>query len=634
METVAPVPESSTIPPSSTPPTPLPSSSSPPPWKPDLVHRILDIGHGGPKVPALVGYYLHKIIYSLMIVHSGVVFAGVLTYEALEVAGCLPDSNDDDGAKCKAQKNDDDTLHCKNLWGLIKPDSLLTVIATGAAIVLAISSIFMGTVMDITKYRRQIGIIGTVICILSITLCLAIINPNETTIAICSLGLFLLFIFKDLHFLVIESYVPEISQISSELSHAISVASAWLYGGEVIHIILWIIVGFFVTGSLYGFIVTIGTVILMCLYTPFSYYRLPNVPAVLTLPPNTSLYSYTLTYQYQLFLEIHSNFPDLGIVLAANMLYDPALNALFIAAIQVLVSKFHFTSSQIPIILGVGIICATIGAYLCKYSIYLDPICCVHSSLAATAAAANATSKTSPAPPPPPHGRSSPSEQIHLPSELSPEVHCEGEHGDEDPEANGNSNGAFEKGFSIVELSGMGSPGFEPLALPPSTLSLQSQSSLTMPSSSTRYLVANRLKHNIMFGLLSVIVITLCGTFLMKPCDLTLACGFGALWGISLAYCWTSGNLLRATLIPGGKEGQFAGLLVSTGNLLSWLPLLIFSIANEVWTIEGAMVTLTGFFLLGIIILSFCVTDRGVTAALNTLSNRRWVPTHSNHHLH
>jgi MFS-type transporter involved in bile tolerance (Atg22 family) len=587
-------------------------------WKPDLMHRLLDIGQGGPKVPALVGYYLHKIIYSLMIVHSGVVFAGVLTYEALDVAGCLPESSDDDGAKCKTHKNDDDTLHCKSLWGLIKPDSLLTVIATAAAIVLAISSIFMGTLMDITKYRRQLGIMATVVCILSITLCLSIITPNETTIAICSLGLFLLYIFKDFHFLVIESYVPEISQISSELSHAISVASAWLYGGEVIHIIVWVIVGFFVTGSLYGFIVTLGTIILMSLYTPFSYYRLPNVPAVLTLPPDTSLYSYTLTYQYQLFLEIYANFPDLGIVLAANMLYDPALNALFIAAIQILVSKFHFTSSQIPIILGVAIVCATIGAYLCKYSFYLDPLCCVHSPAADAASAATSSVVLGALAPasPHPHSSSQPS-----PKMVEAEKVVRSEEKDLEKQESA--------GFSLVELSGMGVPGYEPLAPPPSTLSLQAQSSLTMPSSSSRYLVANRLKHNIMFGLLAVIIITLSGTFLMKPCDLTLACGFGALWGISLAYCWTSGNLLRATLIPGGKEGQLAGLLVSTGSVLSWLPLLIFSVANEVWTIEGAMITLTGFFALGIFILSFCITDRGVTAALNTLSQRRWVPSHT-----
>lgn len=589
------------------------------------MHRILDIGQGGPKVPALVGYYLHKIVYALMIVHSGVVFAGVLTYEALDVAGCLPDNED---GTCKEPDDaDDDTAagRCKSLWGLIKPDSLLTVIATGAAIVLAISSIFMGTLMDITKYRRQIGIIGTVLCILSITLCLAIITPNETTIAICSFGLFILYIFKEVHFLVMESYVPEISQKASELSHAISVASAWLYGGEVIHIILWVIVGFFVTGSSYGFVVTLGTILLMSFYTPFSYYRLPNVPAVLTLPPDTSLYSYTITYQYQLFLEIRSKFPDLGIVLAANMLYDPALSALFIAAIQILVSKYHFTSSQIPIILGVAIMCATIGAFICKYSFYLDPICCVHSNLAPS-------SKTPLDPDFMVVADPAPSGEM-CPCDSTPEMTEPCCDDDEDVEANGPNN-TFEKGLSIVELSGMGSPGFELLAPPPSTLSLQSQSSLTMPSSSTRYLVANRLKHNIMFGLLAVIIITLCGTFFMKPCDLGLACGFGALWGVSLAYCWTSGNLLRATLTPGGKEGQFAGLLVSTGNILSWLPLLIFSIANEVWTIEGAMVTLTGFFLLGIIILSFCVTDRGVTAALSTLSNRRWVPKHTNHHSH
>jgi MFS family permease len=580
-----------------------PSRASPSsPWKPDLLHRLLDIGRGGPEVPALVGYYVHKIIFSLIIVHSGVVFAGVLTYEALDVAGCLPKNEDDDGGdSCSSSSgDDDDTIQCKKLWGLIKADSLLTVIATGAAIVLAISSIFMGTLMDITNHRRLIGIIATSICIASISLCMAIISPSESTIAICSVGLFILFVFKDLHFLVIESYVPEISNISSELSHAISVASAWLYGGEVLHIILWVIIGFFITGPVYGFVVTIGTVLLMSLYTPLSYHRLPSVPAARTLPPGVTLFSYALTTQYQLFAEIYSDFPDLGIVIAANMIYDPALGALFIAAIQVLVSKYHFTSSEIPIILGVGIICATVGAFLCKYSSCLDVPCCVHSTIAASASASVSAAPPSPIRSPPP-----PTTSQGNSSSLNAQR-------DDDEEI------CLESGQNLAELTALGLPALEPLAM-------QSQSSLTMPLSSSRYLLANRLKHNIMGGLCAVIVITLCGTFFLKPCDLPLACGFGALWGIALAYCWTSGNLLRATLIPGGKEGQFAGLLVSTANFLSWLPLLIFSIANEVWTIEGAMVTLTGFFALGILVLSLCRTDRGVTAALNTLSNRRWV---------
>lgn len=582
-------------------------------WKPDIIHRLLECGKGGgPKIPALAGYYLHKIIFALMIVHSGVVFAGVLTYEALDVAGCLPNSDDDD-ATCSVNgsNNDDDTVDCKRLWGLIKPDSLLTVIATGAAIILAISSIFMGTILDITPYRRQIGIIGTLICIFSITLCVAIIQPNETTLAICSVGLFILFIFKDLHFLVIESYVPELSHISSEISHAVSVASTWLYGGEILNIILWVIVGLFITGPLYGFVVTIGTVILMLILTPLSYSRLPNVPAVITLPKDETIFKHTLQYQMKLFTEIYHEFPDLGIVLAAHMVYDPALNALFIAAIQVLVSKYHFTSSEIPIILGVAIICATIGAYLCKYSSYFDTLCCVFPSHKQLSHLNN---------------RQMVSDDNSLQVQLQPQLQQEQvreqvqqeeleQIGEIDLEEEKN-NQEKESYHSNQEIHGA--------IASCNVIPFEQQSSLTFPSSSTRYLVAKRLKRNIMYGLLAVIIITLCGTYFMKPCDLGLACGFGALWGITLAYCWTSSNLIRATLVPGGKEGQFAGLLVSAGNILSWLPLLIFSIANEVWTINGAMITLTGFYLLGIIIISFCSTDNGVKAALDTLSNRRW----------
>lgn len=564
-------------------------------WKPDLIHRLLECGKGGgPKIPALAGYYIHKIIFALMIGHSGVVFAGVLTYEALDVAGCLPNSDDDsDTCQVNGSNDDDDTVNCKRLWGLIKPDSLLTVIATGAAIILAITSIFMGTILDITPYRRQIGIIATLICILSIALCVAIIQPNETTLAICSIGLFILYIFKDIHFLIIESYVPELSHISSEISHAVSLASTWLYGGEILNIILWVIIGLFITGPLYGFVVTIGTVILMLILTPISYSRLPNVPAVIKLSKDETIVKHTIQYQLKLFKEIYHEFPDLGIVLAAHMVYDPALNALFIAAIQVLVSKYHFTSSEIPIILGVAIICATIGAYLCKYSSYLDTLCCIFPSQQELSQLNNQITS-----------EFKNSQQQQPISEIDEEDDME-----ENKENQDNEISSPENQSNFIHCN---------------TNPFEQQSSLTFPSTSTRYLVAKRLKRNIMYGLFAVIIITLCGTYFMKPCNLGLACGFGALWGITLAYCWTSSNLIRATLVPGGKEGQFAGLLVSAGNILSWLPLLIFSIANEVWTINGAMISLTGFYFLGIVIISFCSTKNGVKAALDTLSNRRW----------
>jgi hypothetical protein len=56
---------------------------------------------------------------------------------------------------------------------------------------------------------------------------------------------------------------------------------------------------------------------------------------------------------------------------------------------------------------------------------------------------------------------------------------------------------------------------------------------------------------------------------------------------------------MRSSLIPGGAESEFAGILMTTTSATSWIPLLVFSIANEFWTIEGGMLTLVGFFLVG-----------------------------------
>jgi hypothetical protein len=59
------------------------------------------------------------------------------------------------------------------------------------------------------------------------------------------------------------------------------------------------------------------------------------------------------------------------------------------------------------------------------------------------------------------------------------------------------------------------------------------------------------------------------------------AFGCAALWGVSMGIMYPSQRVLYCTLIPKGQETEFMGLFVFAGQLLGWLPALIFTIMNE-----------------------------------------------------
>jgi MFS-type transporter involved in bile tolerance (Atg22 family) len=504
------------------------------------------------------------------------VFAGVLTYEAIRITGCSNSADGDDGGSCSSgnDEGDDKTSDCHRLWGLIKPDSLLTMLATTAAIILAFSSMFFGTSMEVTPYRRQIGRFGTSMCVVGMAFCVTIIVPNETTLAICSIGLIIHYVFKDYHFIVIESYTPELSHIPKEVATYLSVGGVWFYSSEVVTVVIWVIVGFFIGGPLYGLVVTIVSVIMVGVMIPVAYNRLPDVPTNHQLSLDQSIFKYTLSRQKALIMEVYDKYPDYGIILLSNMIYSPALDGIFIAAVQILVSKFHFTASEIPIILGCGLISAVIGAYLSRF---VSKMHCTSSTVAD------------------PRYPSPTQEECHDP----PSEEEEGENG----ASRSDKLGAV---VNDIELEVGGCVH---------TMDAVTADMLLHP---------RRMQMSILGGLVAVSIVTVCGTFMMRPCDLGMACLFGVLWGITLSFCWTCGNMLRSALVPGGAEAEFAGLLLTTGNACGWVPLMVFSVANEVWTIEGAMLTLLAFFAVGGCVLCTIDMKRAVMTTLNSLGQRRW----------
>ncbi|KAL7566702.1 hypothetical protein ACA910_017760 [Epithemia clementina (nom. ined.)] len=57
--------------------------------------------------------------------------------------------------------------------------------------------------------------------------------------------------------------------------------------------------------------------------------------------------------------------------------------------------------------------------------------------------------------------------------------------------------------------------------------------------------------------------------------------GIAGAWGFSMGWTYPSQRVLFCTLIPKGQETEFMGLFVFVGQILGWLPSLLFTIINE-----------------------------------------------------
>jgi len=134
----------------------------------------------------------------------------------------------------------------------------------------------------------------------------------------------------------------------------------------------------------------------------------------------------------------------------------------------------------------------------------------------------------------------------------------------------------------------------------------------------------HRVKIFLILGLLLTIANTILVVVILKACQFGLACVFSVTWGFLLSFCWSSLSMLRIALVPGGRESEYAGLYLALYSSMIWLPLFVFSVANEIWNINGAMYVLTIFFGIGAILLACVNIDRALAVRLDSLSRRRW----------
>jgi len=69
--------------------------------------------------------------------------------------------------------------------------------------------------------------------------------------------------------------------------------------------------------------------------------------------------------------------------------------------------------------------------------------------------------------------------------------------------------------------------------------------------------------------------------FTSTPDRIWLVYVYASLWGIAFGCFYATQRVLFCTLIPKGKQFEFMGFFMFFGNLLGWLPPIIFTIMNE-----------------------------------------------------
>jgi UMF1 family MFS transporter len=79
---------------------------------------------------------------------------------------------------------------------------------------------------------------------------------------------------------------------------------------------------------------------------------------------------------------------------------------------------------------------------------------------------------------------------------------------------------------------------------------------------------------------------------------------FACVWGLGSGWKWTTDRLLASVLIPPGQDAELMGVFLFAGQILTWLPPLVFTVLNEVGVSQRIGIgTLAVYFLLGAIAL-------------------------------
>jgi MFS transporter, UMF1 family len=71
------------------------------------------------------------------------------------------------------------------------------------------------------------------------------------------------------------------------------------------------------------------------------------------------------------------------------------------------------------------------------------------------------------------------------------------------------------------------------------------------------------------------------GAGLRSPDDHNAAYGYFPLWGFFVGWIYPCQRVLYCTLIPKGQENEMMGIFTFTGQIIGWLPSVLFTVMNE-----------------------------------------------------
>ena len=187
--------------------------------------------------PEAIGYILGSGIPTAAAIMGGVFLSAAMIKLANHSVGCLyGDEIDDiieDDYKCK-----------KSLWGLFNPNSIYLVVTLVASVLCSIFCPIVGSIIDHTNLRKQVGFIT--LSLVTIITFINIMISKDTLLAVTILqmisiatGLF--------HAIVYSSYLPELGDDQSYLVKVRSFGSMSMFGFELLFVFIMVVFTLVVT---------------------------------------------------------------------------------------------------------------------------------------------------------------------------------------------------------------------------------------------------------------------------------------------------------------------------------------------------------------------------------------------------
>jgi MFS transporter, UMF1 family len=91
---------------------------------------------------------------------------------------------------------------------------------------------------------------------------------------------------------------------------------------------------------------------------------------------------------------------------------------------------------------------------------------------------------------------------------------------------------------------------------------------------------------------------------LKRPDQQVAAYALAFVWGVGTGWKWTTDRLLASVLIPANQDAELMGLYLFSGQVLSWIPPLVFTAQNELGVSQSVGIgTLAIYFFLGLVAL-------------------------------